>query len=70
MNNYKYNSGSNFPIGFSMALAHNVPAFKIFLSLSDGEQDEIIKKARNTTNFRDMQLLVNGLNTHSSNKNN
>ena len=57
----KYNFGSEFPIGFSMALAHNVPAFKVFLSLSDSEQDEIIKRAKNTKTCREMQLLVDNL---------
>lgn len=63
MQNYKYSG--DFPIGFSMALAHNVSAFKVFLSLNDKEQDEIVKKAKNTTGFRNMQLLVNSLTTYN-----
>ena len=61
MANDKYKFGGEFPIGFSMALAHNVSAFKVFLSLNDNEQDEIIKRARETKGCRDMQLLVDGL---------
>ena len=64
------NTFSHFPIDFSMALAHNVPAFKSFLSLSDGEQDEIIEKAKSVKSIREMQILVNGLAQHMQNKNN
>lgn len=66
----KYKFGGEFPIGFSMALAHNVNAFKTFLSLSDNEQDEIVKKAREAKGCRDMQLLVNNIGLHGANKNN
>ena len=51
------NTFSHFPIDFSMALAHNVPAFKSFLSLSDGEQDEIIEKAKSVKSIREMQSI-------------
>ena len=70
MINDKGNFEGGFPIGFSMALAHNVSAFKVFLSLSDNEQNEIIKKARETKTLREMHLLVNGLNLYNSKKNN
>ena len=74
MLNDKYNFGGSLPVGFSMALAHNINAFNAFLSLDDEKQDEIIEKARNTKIGRNMQLLVDNIPLQykdiNSNKNN
>ncbi|MBR2024233.1 MAG: hypothetical protein IKA02_00320 [Clostridia bacterium] len=70
MLNDKYNSGGSLPIGFSMALAHNLTAFNAFLSMNDDKQDEIIEKARNTKTGREMQLLVDSLPSYKFNENN
>lgn len=51
----------SFPIGFSMALAHNITSFNAFLSLDDQAQNEIISKARSTKTKREMQILVDNI---------
>ena len=58
----------SFPIGFSMALAHNVSSFNAFLSLDDNEQNEIISKARSIKTKREMQILVDNIPTIKRNK--
>ena len=67
-NNNKYNSGGSLPIGFSMALAHNISAFNVFLSLDDEKQDEIIDKAKNTKTIREMQMLVDNIPHYNKNR--
>ena len=54
-------SSSELPLGFSMALAHNVKSFNAFLALDDKKQDEIIEKARNAQTKREMQQLVDNI---------
>ena len=61
MNDNKYNLGEGLPLGFSMALAHNINAFNAFLSMDDMTQDEIIEKSKNTKTKREMQMLVDGI---------
>ena len=53
--------GDKMPLGFTMALAHNVNAFNEFLRLDDKKQDEIIEKAKNTKTKREMQKLVDSI---------
>ena len=55
-------SSPELPLGFTMALAHNVKSFNAFLALDNDKQDEIIEKARNTHTKREMQQLVDSLN--------
>ncbi len=55
------NNSSKMPLGFTMALAHNVSAFNAFLKMDDKSQDEIIEKARQVQTKREMQQLVDGL---------
>ena len=50
------------PITFQMALAHNIPSMKSFLRMTNEEQDEIIKKAKNVKNMREMNTFVNNIN--------
>ncbi len=57
----KYNLGGGLPLGFSMALAHNISAFNAFLSMDDATQDEIIEKSKNAKTKREMQMLVDGI---------
>lgn len=54
-------SSDKLPLGFTMALAHNVNAFNAFLALDDKSQDEIIEKAKHTETKREMQMLVNNI---------
>ena len=49
------------PLGFAMALAHNVSSFNAFLSLDDKKQDEIIEKAKQAKTKREMQILVDNI---------
>ena len=58
---------NRFPIGFSMALAHNISAFNAFLSMDDGTQDEIIEKSKNTKTKREMQMLVDNIPNYKNN---
>ena len=64
----KMDTEGSFPIGFSMALAHNVSSFNAFLSLDDNEQNEIISKARSVKTKREMQILVDNIPTIKRNK--
>lgn len=66
MNDNKYNLGEGLPLGFSMALAHNISAFNAFLSMDDMTQDEIIEKSKNTKTKREMQMLVDGIPNYKS----
>ena len=54
-------ASSELPLGFSMALAHNVKAFNAFLALDDKKQDEIIEKSRHVQTKREMQQLVDNI---------
>lgn len=54
-------NSSELPLGFSMALAHNVKSFNAFLALDDNKQDEIIEKARTVQTKREMQQLVDSI---------
>ena len=67
MNDNKYNLGGGLPLGFSMALAHNINAFNAFLSMDDKTQDEIIERSKNTKTKREMQMLVDNIPTYKRN---
>ena len=49
------------PIGFQMALAHNISSLNAFLKLNDSERDKVIEKARGAKTKRELQLLVNSI---------
>lgn len=54
-------NGHEMPLGFTMALAHNVNAFNAFLLLDDKSQDKIIKQAQEATTKRELQMLVDNI---------
>ena len=58
---------NSFPIGFSMALSHNISAFNAFLSMDDKSQNEIISRARATKTKRELQLLVDNIPNYKKN---
>jgi hypothetical protein len=58
---------NSFPIGFSMALSHNISAFSAFLSMDDKSQNEIISRARATKTKRELQLLVDNIPNYKKN---
>ena len=60
-------SESSFPIGFSMALSHNISAFNAFLSMDDKSQNEIISKAKATKTKRELQILVDNIPNYKKN---
>lgn len=58
---------NSFPIGFSMALSHNIGAFNAFLSMDDISQNEIISKAKSVKSKRELQLLVDNIPNYKRN---
>ena len=52
---------SRMPIGFAMEMAHNKKAFSVFLRSSNEKQNEIIEKAREIKNIREMNRFVNSI---------
>lgn len=55
------NDSDKLPLGFTMALAHNVSAFNAFLKMDDKSKDELIERAKNVQTKREMQQLVDGI---------
>ena len=49
------------PIGFGMALAANEPAMNAYSAMTEAQKQEIISKARNALNEKEMHELVNSL---------
>ena len=52
---------NNMPISFQMALAHNIPSMKSFLSMDNEKQDKIIEHAKKIKNVREMNNFVNSI---------
>ena len=52
---------SNMPISFAMEMSRNQKAFSAFLKQSEGEQDEIIERARGIKTVREMHAFVNSI---------
>ena len=55
------NESYTLPIGLAMSLSSNKEAFKIFLSMSNEEQDNLIGKAREMKTVRELQKMVDSL---------
>lgn len=49
------------PLGFSFALAQNPEAMKVFSTLSEKQQQEILRKTQAVSSNDEMQALVNRL---------
>lgn len=49
------------PLGFSFALAQNPEAMKVFSTLSEKQQQEILRKTQAVSSKDEMQALVNRL---------
>ena len=49
------------PIDLAMSLSSNPEALKIFINMSNEEQDNLIGKARETKSVRELQLMVDNL---------
>ena len=49
------------PLGFSFALAQNLEAMKVFSTLSEKQQQEILLKTQAVSSKDEMQALVNRL---------
>ena len=52
---------NDMPLSFQMALAHNIPSMKSFLSMDDKKQDEIIEKAKKVKSIREMNNFVDNI---------
>lgn len=59
MNNLK--SGTELPMGFSMALSKNSAAMNAFTKLSGREQQQIVDRAFSAGSKKEMQSLVGSL---------
>ncbi len=57
--NYEYTG--DLPLGLGMALAHNIPAMKVFSGLSEDEKNIYIERAKTVTSRNEMNALVNTL---------
>lgn len=51
----------NMPIGLAMSLSSNPEALKVFLRMSNAEQDKIMLQAIENSNPRQIQAMVDGL---------
>ena len=51
------------PLGFGMALAQQPDAMEKFSRFSQGQKDEILRRAHSASSKREMQELVRGLST-------
>lgn len=49
------------PLGFKMAISHNLKAFSTFLSLDSKGQSDIIERAKQIKTKREMQIFVDSL---------
>lgn len=57
--NYEYTG--DLPLGLGMALAHNIPAMKVFSGLSEDEKHIYIERAKCVTSRNEMNALVKTL---------
>ena len=51
----------NMPIGLAMSFSSNPEALKVFLKMSNAEQDKIMLKALEATSVREVQKMVDGI---------
>ncbi|MDF3005497.1 MAG: hypothetical protein K0S22_1969 [Oscillospiraceae bacterium] len=60
--NEQNNPMSELPMGFAMALAMQPNAMQHYATLSSGQQNEILTRAKAVQSKSEMQSLVNSLN--------
>ncbi|MBO5374519.1 MAG: hypothetical protein J6A54_03615 [Clostridia bacterium] len=51
----------NMPIGLAMSFSSNPEALKVFLKMSNAEQDKIMLQALEAGSVREVQKMVDGL---------
>ena len=55
------NNSYNLPVGLAMSLSSNPEAFRVFLNMSNEEQDALSGRAREAKSVRELQMMVNEL---------
>ncbi len=53
--------GNDIPLGMGMAFAQNLSALTVFASMSNEQQNELIKKAHSIDSSEEMEAFVNGI---------
>ncbi len=53
--------GNDIPLGMGQAFAHNLSALTAFASMSNAEQEALIRKAHSVSSREEMEELVNGI---------
>lgn len=56
--------GRDIPLGFSMALAKNIPAMNAFSSMSQSRQREIIAGTKAVRSKKEMERYVDSINSY------
>ena len=52
------------PLGFGMALAQNLTAMNRYSSLTEAEKEDLLNRARDAKNKKDMSALVDELSSY------